>query len=553
MSSSDNSTDARVAMLAARLERSIAFFGAVDTRPHLFLQSITLQSVRRFHPASGYFVLLPEAKVAKWRQLLSSWSSNGIRAIALPESLTKKSFVMPPHSSYSTMTFHRHWVPEMLFALGYKFSVNLDPDVFCTRPWELRTLLRVKLLGGRLVGTNARTAKWLQMEHSNSSDRSDRSDRSDSAPTATGTVSGGASRQVGDDRAAWMKAGENVTSMLRRVLGVTPERLAETRELNGGVLVFNNAAAARVGWGKSLARYHATLRHVVEGDQDLIGLMMAAEPNYTRFLLPTTYNYAYRRDRERLPYAISHRLRHGLVEQQIINVHFVVDGKPWQQQRLAAYPLWLLSARLHHLRDWLTMARAVRPQLDSHAVAFSASERALLGEPAFEALRMSTERNSSRVFLPLVDSESHRRCRCFMRSLSKDKKADAVALLTGQPKGKGSSTRSSNGRVQNISGSRLSLPASVASAARLLVRRQRQSLLLACGSQPAQEVSDMERRQCDEELGARAALFSCALSQSGGAGKRRSAAGSSQNCTRAISAARDEARSQQHGSRGEGG
>ena len=43
----------------SRLERTVAFFGAVDTRPHLFMINVALQSVQRFHPTAGYFVLLP--------------------------------------------------------------------------------------------------------------------------------------------------------------------------------------------------------------------------------------------------------------------------------------------------------------------------------------------------------------------------------------------------------------------------------------------------------------------------------------------------------------
>ena len=45
--------------VGAILERSVAFFGAVDSRPYLFMMNVALQSVQRFHPMAGYFVLLP--------------------------------------------------------------------------------------------------------------------------------------------------------------------------------------------------------------------------------------------------------------------------------------------------------------------------------------------------------------------------------------------------------------------------------------------------------------------------------------------------------------
>ena len=63
--------------------------------------------------------------------------------------------------------------------------------------------------------------------------------------------------------------------------------------------------------------------------RSLAGLLLAAEPELPRYSLPTVYNYAFRRDRERLPYAIARLLRHGFVGSHIMNIHFVADGKPW--------------------------------------------------------------------------------------------------------------------------------------------------------------------------------------------------------------------------------
>ena len=490
------------------LEHSVAFFGAVDSRPHLFLQIVALQSVRRFHPGSGFFVLLPEARIASWRGLMNQWSDGHVNALPLAAASMRQHFVMPS-PGYSAMTFHRHRVPQMLLKLGYQYSVNLDPDVLCSRPWDLRVLQRVALLGGRPVGSSARTAQWLQDErHSDSS--------SDGASASSVAVAGSSTRSL------MLANGENVTQFLQRVLGLSRTRLAATREFNGGVLIFNNTEAARVEWGETMARYHALLRHVVEGDQDLIGLVLASKPTLKHYLLPTTYNYAYRRDRERLPYAVSHRLRHGLFEQQIVNVHFVVDGKPWQQQELEYYPLWLLSVRVHHLHDWLNVARAVRPRLESSAVAFTQAERNILGKAAFEALRPGATREANGTLAALVDEDAHRRCRCFMHSLAKDKKADPLHLLVGATQ----------------------LPDNVAAAARALVTKQRSQLSMACGSnRRAAHRSDAERRQCNEELSARNAHFNCALKVAeSGLAAHRSAAGASANCSNDIRAARARAR-----------
>ena len=74
------------------------------------------------------------------------------------------------------------------------------------------------------------------------------------------------------------------------------------------------------------------------------GMVLAANPQLPRFALPATYNYAFRRDRERLPPPLSRRLRHGMFGQAAINIHFVMDGKPWQRQNLSTYPMWPLGA-----------------------------------------------------------------------------------------------------------------------------------------------------------------------------------------------------------------
>ena len=77
---------------------------------------------------------------------------------------------------------------------------------------------------------------------------------------------------------------------------------------------------------------------MLEGDQDLVSLVLAANPGFRRYLLPGVYNFAYRRDRDRslLPDNILHRMKSGVSAQEVVNVHFVQDGKPWMRQELAA-------------------------------------------------------------------------------------------------------------------------------------------------------------------------------------------------------------------------
>ena len=47
-----------------RAEDQVAFFGAVDSRAHLYLSVVSLLSVQRFHPEAGYFMLVPGERAA---------------------------------------------------------------------------------------------------------------------------------------------------------------------------------------------------------------------------------------------------------------------------------------------------------------------------------------------------------------------------------------------------------------------------------------------------------------------------------------------------------
>ena len=469
---------------SSSIEPSVGFFGGADTRPHLFFLTVALESVRRFHPQCSFFALLPESEVGdgrRWTALLHSWSRGNVKPLALPKDVQARDFVAPGGAPYSSMTFHRHRVPQMLWTRGLQFSINLDPDVMCVRPWDLSVLLQVRFVAGREVGSGARTAQWLQ-------ERADLSSQSNADAT------------------------ENVTKLLRTTLNMTRPELRRAREINGGVIVFNNSAAAQLDWSGTFARYFAQLKHVLEGDQDLIGLVLAANPSFPRYLLSSVHNYAFRRDRERLPYDVARRLRHGLFSQQVINVHFVTDGKPWQQQNLTIYPMWLLAARLHYLGDWLTLARTLKPRLPF--LRLGSKEQRLVGPDGLEVLRAGASRNKSLVLL--TDDRARRRCRCFMRSLERDKKADPSLLLrkasdVEQPRDEQAfhvRIKAAEPLDAVISATR-SRPSP--QQARTLVAAQRGILLWACGGGQSAPLPE-ETRACDTELGENREKFLCALS-----------------------------------------
>ena len=216
-------------------EDTVAFFGAVDSRPLLFLMSVALLSTRRFHPQAGFFILVPAEHVVPWTHLVRGWTGGAVRLLALERAAAAD--FGSQDGGYSRMTFHRHRVPEMLVQQGFAYSVNLDPDVLCVQPWDLRILCKVGLIAGRRVGKGSRTVGWLQQRLSHLGQPTD-------------------------------EAG--LLSFLNSTLGITTEALSRIPEINGGVIVFNNLRATRERWFHAVRERFSLLANVVEGDQDLI-------------------------------------------------------------------------------------------------------------------------------------------------------------------------------------------------------------------------------------------------------------------------------------------
>jgi len=310
-----------------------------------------------------------------------------VKALKLGARQVRQSFVQSKAAPYSAMTYHRHRVAQML-AGRFQYSINLDPDVLCVRAWDLRLLLNVSFIGGRPVGNSARTLEFVRR------------------------------RLRHDVHTGAQAESSSSESFLDRKLNVSVSRLQSVDELNGGVLVFNNAEAARLRWWQKLATFHAALRRVLEGDQDLVSLVLAANPGFQRYLLPLEYNFAYRRDRDRslLPDSILKRMKNGVSAQEVVNVHFVQDGKPWARQELAAYPDWMLAVRLNHLRDWVRVARGAHGPLPT--------------APFLQAALRPPSAPEHGNLTSLVNGEYLRRCRCFVRSLAIKPHSQPLQALT---------------------------------------------------------------------------------------------------------------------------
>lgn len=453
-------------------EASIAFFGAVDSRPYLFYMVISLLSAHRFHPAAGYFVLVPPGKAAEWEGYAASLSEGNVRLLDLPEEAEGNFAATEERTGYSRFTFHRHAVPQLLIRRGFAYSINMDPDVLCTRPWDWSVLLQVELIGGRRVGSTKRTLEWLQTMMSGS---------------CTEPTNGGEQSRCSE---AAVKARQETAKMLLTggSLGVTPASLSKTPELNGGVLVFNNLRAVREDWLARCLALYGYVRDIVEGDQDLLSLVLASNLSLPRAEMPTVYNYAFRRDRERLPHAIGRQLRHGMFVQVAVNVHFVQDGKPWQWQNLTVYPMWLLAARAYHAYQWIRLAKSRSPALAE--VKWSKKES--LSFASTDTLLRSTSRPT---LSSVLDLEALRLCRCFLRGITKDKKADQV--LQEQAAAAKARSGSGQGDASEVEDPIVGRTDASIAAYRDRLIREREELLEACSDGMAP--SAQERAMCTEE------------------------------------------------------
>ena len=392
--------------VTAAEEQDVAFFGAVDTKRYLFLLAVTLQSVARFHRRAGFFVLAPSGSSEVWGKMLQTWTNGTAELIELRDDTAQ--FEQTREKKYSPMTFHRLRMPEILAARGYAYSVNLDPDVLCVAPWDMTMFLQVRLVAGRAVRPSEGGLPMWAHERS----------------TSSGAMSTGFNNTL-------------------KALGISADALAWVPELNGGVLIFNNVKAVRVKLFRTCLRTFFVVGQNIEGDQDLLNVVLASNPMFQVYKLPTAYNFAFQRDRESVPSVLGMRLRLAIFS-QLICVHFVLDGKPWEVQELPRkdYAPWLLVARLNYLREWLAIASNVWRQSMTHSTvretatpAMSDTLRSLSLKkirPAPDSPTDAFHRSAIMHAAGYVAGSSLLTCRCFLKHLSGSKDSDPVRALRAE-------------------------------------------------------------------------------------------------------------------------
>lgn len=217
-------------------------------------------------------------------------------------------------------------------------------------------------------------------------------------------------------------------------------------------------------------------------------MVLAANPDLPRYALPTTYNYAFRRDRERLPPPLSRRLRRGMFGQAAINIHFVMDGKPWQRQNLSTYPMWLAVARMYQVYQWHNLAQALQPSLQD--LRLTRAEHESLGPNGLRRpLLHAASKRSNDSLAGLVGGRTRLGCRCYLRSLAVDAENDPLAVL--QEESHLDAPPPGGSKVEGAA-------AALLERRRRQVQAQRRLLLRVCGG--TKRSAKGEARRCSEVM-----------------------------------------------------
>ena len=171
--------------------------------------------------------------------------------------------------------------------------------------------------------------------------------------------------------------------------------------------------------------------------------------------------------------------------QAAINVHFVMDGKPWQRQNLTVYPMWLAAARMYQVYQWHQLARALQPSL--HELHLSRVEQEALGPNGLlRPLLHVTSKRSNDTLVGLVDGRARLGCRCYLRSLDADAENDPKMVLQEESR---LDTQPPGGSTASEGGA-----AALLERRRRQVQAQRRLLLRVCGG--TKRSAKDEARRC---------------------------------------------------------
>jgi hypothetical protein len=263
----------------------VAIFAAADNE-YVPTSVMALRSFQRWFPYCQYFLLGSRAKLTANSLALIERYRIGFLDVDLSERFVRHDRYK---QAYPIETFYYLKGPELLANRGLKYSIGVDGDVFCARPFDLETVFRgIVGYGGRPVGTLRRTLQYAQRR----------------------SVRGG-----------FGFAFERVS----KELGIGDDLLDARYEVNAGVVFWKNHAMAKSELFESAIRVLAKCQGCIGEDQTLLTLTAAAHRiPFTE--LDESYNFfdnSFRPDPE-----LGKRLKRGEC-QDVRIVHFV-RTKPWR-------------------------------------------------------------------------------------------------------------------------------------------------------------------------------------------------------------------------------
>lgn len=225
---------------------------------------VALESIRRFHPEFDCFVIGNRKLVSQENIDLLS-----LRDIAFVHSDQNENFedTTWPNTCYLSL-----FGPQILYGMGYEYSLGIDGDVLCVQSLDIESLLpNIEGFAG-IENMGPRSGNF---------------------------------RQVDFVRKRW-----NLS-----------EEILRTHNTNTGVVFWNNKCAfdSRLS-ERSIQCYQECSGSFVAVDQSLLALVSIIPPVLPWLIIPSRYNYRMHRDDVR---------REGVFERDIRIYHFT-GPKPWE-------------------------------------------------------------------------------------------------------------------------------------------------------------------------------------------------------------------------------
>ena len=284
------------------MNERIAIFATADNTyvPH---SVIALRSFQRWFSDCGYFLLGSRAAMSV--QSMAFLRRYGIELIDVNDAArfarpARYKNVNPPEC------FYLFKGPELLAERGYRYSLAVDGDVFCSRRFDLRAVCKgIQGFAGRPVGTLTRTLRNKQHQRNEEFDFGDQ--------------------------------------LVYDALGIDEETCRTRYEVNSGVVFWNNSAMAECRLFEKAVRLFENCHGCFRGDQELLAFT-AAVHSLPFSELDDSYNYNFFEDSLRVNHSFQEEMRRGRC-QRIRIVHFVFS-KPW---RTPASPS---AVKAHFINEW---------------------------------------------------------------------------------------------------------------------------------------------------------------------------------------------------------